>query len=235
MFCSNCGNEIDNKQKFCCYCGVENKNYITVTNIKMATSRDDTHPEAVNYVNTIFNRDVLTNYLNNLQTLEFAKHKLTQEEKDMEYKIASLAHPRHVRGRNTLSDYGTELGTVAFMIGVFFVAMWLNSVLPIFNVFLILIMIVAVIIALLFIGIAIYGHIEDEARYENETRNEENRLKAEKIEKERLIDILPFVKRDLKQTNDLLNTAYAINIIPAKYRNICKVCSLKNRKGKIVI
>ena len=78
-------------------------------------------------------------------------------------------------------------------------------------------------IMVIFIGIAIYGHTEDEERFEKETRNEENRLKEEQAEKERLINVLPLVKRDLKQTNDLLNTAYAINIIPAKYRNLCAV------------
>ena len=37
MFCFNCGKEVDNQQKFCCYCGTENKNYITEKNDFMVT------------------------------------------------------------------------------------------------------------------------------------------------------------------------------------------------------
>lgn len=230
MFCFKCGKEIDSQQKFCCNCGAENKSYISNKNSQVIISTRESSPAIQNQVNTIFNRDVLTNYLNNLQTLEFAKHKLTQEKQDMEYRIGSLGNPRHVRERNTISDYGEHFGTIGFMAAIFLIALWINSGLngdgflsvfdDLLSPIITLVMIAAVIIAVIFIGIAIHDHIEDGARFENETRNEATRLKAEKAEKERLTSILPLVKQDLKKTSDLLEVAYAINIIPAKYRNI---------------
>lgn len=230
MFCSNCGKEVESNQKFCCNCGAENKSYISDENSQVIISQKESSPVIQNQINTIFNRDVLTNYLNNLQTLEFAKHKLTQEKQDMEYRINSLGHPRHVRERNTLSDYGTHFGTIGFMAAVFLIALWINSGLKgdgflsvfddLLSPIITLVMIAAVIIAAIFVIIAIHDHIEDGARFENETRNEAARLKSERAEKERLTTILPLVKQDLKKTSDLLDVAYAINIIPAKYRNI---------------
>ncbi|MDO4731245.1 MAG: zinc ribbon domain-containing protein [Clostridia bacterium] len=229
LFCSNCGKEIDTEQKFCCHCGAENKNYSS-PDAQITVTQTNLHPETVNQVNTIFNRNVLNNYLNNLQTLEFAKHKLSEEERNMQYRINSLGHPNRISPRNTISAYGGHIGGIIFMAVVFLLCIWIQSGLNgdgFFSIFDDLlgpivgfIKVAAVIIAIIIVGVMIHDHIEDGSRFERQTQEEATRLRAERAEKERLSEILPLVKRDLKRTSELLEQAYSINIIPAKYRNI---------------
>ena len=231
MFCFNCGKEIDNQQKFCCYCGAENKNYITEKNDFIVTRDNEvSSPIKESQINTIFNRDVLTNYLNNLQTLEFAKHKLSKEEGNIQYCINSLGNPKYISPRNTISNYFGHIGGIVFMLVVFFIAMWIDSGLNgdgFFSIFdnllgpiVSFVQVAAVIITIIIIGTIIYEQIEDSLRYKRESKEETDRLRRELVEKERLSEFLPIVKRDLKRTSEVLNEAYSINIIPAKYRNI---------------
>lgn len=230
MFCSNCGKEISNNQKFCCHCGAENNSNITSTGNQAIINRSHSSPVVTNQASTIFNRDVLINYLNNLQTLEFAKHKLTQEKNNIEYQINSLCIPRSVHYVSILEDCGPLLGLAGFAVVVFLIALWINSglkgdgFLSIFDGLLgpiiIFIMFVAVIVAIGSIIFAVGEYIASNRQARNEKQNEEKRLETERVEKERLISILPLVENDLTKTCNLLDTAYAINIIPAKYRNI---------------
>ena len=42
MYCSNCGLELSNSDKFCCKCGASNKNYLeTVVNVKLNKSENE--------------------------------------------------------------------------------------------------------------------------------------------------------------------------------------------------
>lgn len=226
MFCSNCGKEISSNQKFCCYCGAENNS----VGKQSIINRSYSSPVVTNHASTIFNRDVLINYLNNLQTLEFAKHKLTQEKNNIEYQINSLCIPRPVHYVSILEDCGPLLGLAGFAVVVFLIALWINSGLKgdgFFSIFdnllgpiITFIMYAAVVVEIGSIIFAVGEYIVSNRKARDEELNEKKRLENERVEKERLTNIMPLVENDLTKTCDLLDTAYAINIIPAKYRNI---------------
>lgn len=79
MFCSNCGKEINDSAIFCKYCGknlVEEENNTETSNAKAIPILQNNSTQ----INTIFNRDVLNNYLYNVKTLEFYKNKLSKKE-----------------------------------------------------------------------------------------------------------------------------------------------------------
>lgn len=233
MFCSNCGQQVSSKQKFCSHCGAENQN--VTYDLKNENLSNDSYSQSSGkaQINTLFNRDVLINYLNNLQTLEFAKHKLNQEKRDMEYRIDSLCIPRSVGYVSIIEDCGAFLGLSGLAVVVFFISLWINSglkgdgFLSIFDGLLgpiiTFIMFVAVVVAIGSIIFAIGCYISSRREVRVNTKNEENRLEVERVKKEQLTSILPLVENDLTKTSDLLNAAYAINIIPAKYRNIYAV------------
>lgn len=230
MFCSNCGKEMSNNQKFCCHCGAENKSNTVDEDNQIIINRCNSSPVVTNQVSNIFNRGVLINYLNNLQTLEFAKHKLTQEKNNIEYQINSLCIPQSVGYVSILEDCGPFLGLTGLAMVVFLITLWINSglkgdgFLSIFDNLLgpiiTFLMFAAVVVAIGSIIFAIGTYISLSREVRVNTQNEKNRLEAEHVEKERLTSILPLVENDLTKTCDLLDTAYAVNIIPAKYRNI---------------
>ncbi len=224
MFCSNCGKEISNNQKFCCHCGAENKNHIT--NLDKQIVHNNVH--SPNHTNTIFNRDVLVNYLNNLRTLEFAKNKLTNEKNNLEDKINSLGHKEDIP--KSLTDLEIQLCGIVLMAFIFVVALvikalinsgdwlfsWLNFIQPVLN----FALCGAAIIASLFVVWILYEEVKDRKRYTNEIKFEEERMKSELYEQQKLSDILPDIIKDLEQTEIILHDAYAVNLIPEKYRNI---------------
>lgn len=216
LFCSNCGKEISPDQKFCHHCSAENRNY-SISDSQITVTQTNSYPQAANQVNTLFNRDVLNNYLNNLQTLEFAKHKLSQEEQSLQYRINQLGHPRNIRYKDV--DDFTCLGMLVLCLGGFLLGLLLK-ITGFLKFIGILLMIAAGILAILSIWEWVSDYSESDSKFERETREEENRLKAEKAEKERLSKELPLVKSNLERTTELLDEAYSINIIPAKYRNI---------------
>ena len=230
MYCSNCGKEIYNDQKFCYNCGSENKNFIITSEIE-AVSNVVNSTSGVSQINTIFNRQVLNNYLNNLRTLEFTKNKLTSDVNNLEYRINSLGLKR-----NILRDWETTklfFGGIAFMAVIFLIALginvlinsdngflsWFNFLRPIVS---FVLWVSGIIVIICVIGI-IYSIISVNVRYNNEIKYEKERMGSELNEKKKLSNILSHYKKDLKQTEDLLNDAYAVNLIPAKYRNIYAV------------
>ncbi|MBR5514783.1 MAG: zinc ribbon domain-containing protein [Clostridia bacterium] len=231
MFCVNCGKEIESKQKFCSACGTKNRSCISKETDRILTTKEDSVSSVdSNRINTVFNRDVLTNYLNNLQTLEFAKKRLTEEKENMESRISSLCRPGFIKARNKLSDYSMHFGIIVFMAALFLIAMWIGNALNgegFFSTFnneieplVIFAEIVSVIIAVVTFIYIISDHISDGKRIKNETKAEKERLTEEGKEKELLEKRLPLITEDLNKTSHLLDDAYTINIIPAKYRNI---------------
>lgn len=223
MFCFNCGKEISNDQKYCCFCGAENKLFL---NSDLNIIQNKTKPtREVKPSDIIFNRDVLINYLYNLQTLEFAKNKLEYIKENLEYKIGSLCHASRVSPKASLSDYGACFGGFVAMVGIFLLALWLDSKLKNSNSFFsifegilhpifVILMFLSAIIAVIIIFYAIYETVEDAKRFEIETQNEAQRMEIEKQEYQRLSRILPNVNKDLDNTMDLLKSAYSLNIIP---------------------
>ncbi len=229
-FCSECGNEIDTQQKFCSYCGSENKFYAKGDNKQITLSKRESDSYTSTQRNTIFNHDVLVNYLNNLQTLEFVKRKKTQDKKQLKNKISSLGHAKNICKRKRLFDCGSPGGVVGMAI-IFVVALLINSSISVedssdtvltFAAF--LIGMLTVLSGLAGIGFIVYGiweYIKDIIRYKTDRKNEVDRIANELIEKERLEKtVLPLIEKDIEKTTSLLNDAYAINIVPAKFRNI---------------
>ncbi len=224
MFCSNCGSEITDNQKFCCHCGSENRNYMANSGTQIIHN----NVYSPVHTNTIFNHDVLVNYLNNVRTLEFAKNKLTNEKNNLEYRINDLGHKREIPKR--LTDFETPLCCIGIMAFIFIVALvikilinsgdwlfsWLNFIQPVLT-FALWGTAIITIFCLIWI---IYDETKDQKRYVNETNFEEERIKSELYEKENLSEILSEITRDLTQTETLLDKAYDINLIPQKYRNI---------------
>lgn len=224
MFCFNCGKEISNEQKFCCYCGAENKMVLSGAEEQMAPSKPISK-------DTLFNHDVLTNYLYNLQTLEFAKNLLSSEKRSLEDRIDRLGRQNQcIPGKNTIEDYFYCYGGVIFLGIVYLVAVFLEKglngdgffsifddlLLPVVN----FVKIAAIVIAIILVVVAILDYIQDHERYNNSMKAEKERLTIELAEKDTLLIAFPVVELDLEQTEELLNEAYAINIIPDKYRNL---------------
>lgn len=226
MFCYNCGKKVLNGQKFCCHCGAENSNYVSTSDTQ--TISNDINPSSsVHQINTIFNRDVLNNYLNNLRTLEFAKNKLTNEKNNLEYRINSLGHKNDIP--ENLTDFETPLCGIGFMAVFFIIALIINAIINgdgFFSIFSFIqpivtfVLYTSPIIAILCVVWMIYDKVKDRERYINDIKYEEKRMKSELYEKQKLSDILPSIEQDLEQTEVLLNDAYSINLIPEKYRNI---------------
>lgn len=229
MFCSNCGNQTDNNQRFCCHCGAENKNYMSESDAQTGIIQNTLHSMTSAQLNMIFNHNVLINYLSNLRSLEYAKRKLTNEERRITNQIDSLGHSHSVSNM-AWEDSGPAFGGAGFFVVVFLIVLWINSGLtgegflslfhdllsPIVTV----IMVLAAILALGCLIFGIYAYFDGNADYKKRVAEEEARLKREYAEKGYLVNILPLVKQDLKKTCDLLDSAYSLNIIPFKCRNI---------------
>lgn len=224
MFCSNCGSEISNNQKFCCHCGTENGNYMAHSDTQIIHN----NVYSPVHTNTTFNHDVLVNYLNNVRILEFAKNKLTNEKNNLENRINNLGHKREIPKR--LTDFETPLCCIGLMAFIFIVALvikilinsgdWLFSWLGFIQPVLTFALWGAAIITIFCLIWIIYDESKDQKRYVNEVNFEKERIKSESYEKEKLSDILSAIMKDLNQTETLLHKAYDINLIPKKYRNI---------------
>lgn len=228
-FCSECGQQINAQQKFCSHCGAENTNRVIDENSQEMYTNNYSSSCTTKQINTVFNRDVLINYLNNLQTLEFTKRKRTKNKEKIINKIESLGHAKTIRKRKSIFKCGS-ISVVITMIIIFVVALLIKSSLGVeeyspFKDLLLPILVIALVISgLVGIGYIIYGiweYVNDILRYKTERRNEVKRLADEFVEKERLKSVvLPMAEKDIEETTLLLNDAYAINIIPAKFRNI---------------
>lgn len=227
MFCSNCGSTLEDQQKFCPNCGAKSQKEKTVSlsdlsNTKNVEIVDNT------WENTAFNRDVLINYLQNIQTLEFAKQKSSEEVNEIYNKINSLGHRKNVA--KNLYNLSTPIYTIVFMAIVFLVSLFVKNIAagdgffsflagliaPVANIT----FIGSIIIAIIAVIVIIYEIVKDNIRYNQETTDEENRMKSELKEKKRLTSICPKVEKQLERTEKLLSDAYSINIIPSKCRNI---------------
>lgn len=222
MFCSNCGKEILDNQKFCCYCGSENvnlsQNQIVSSqpvSVASTSARDN---------QSGFNRDVLINYLNNIQTLEFAKNKLETNKDITQDNIYSLANPQNIRP--PIVDWGEHGSVIGFILFFFVVALgvkWLLSSIDLFGGLqglAVLVMGLAVVALILYVIYSIKEHADGVKAYETNIANEKARMISEEKQKQKLISLIPKIDADIERTANLLNDAYSINIIPAKYRNI---------------
>lgn len=224
MFCSNCGKQIKDDVKFCRYCG-----YIILDENR---EKSIANAECENkQLNTVFNRDVLNNYLYNIRTLEFYCSKLSDRKCDLECKISKLG----IRtigdggiGSPEISDIDLGLGGAAIALIAGLILWWLKKTwvgdffeiegfLGGLSVLLIFASICLVIGSVIYL---IVDYKRREAKYNETLVNDKNRVQAELIEKCNLSKQLNQLEDELNRTEDLRTEAYSLNIIPSKFRNI---------------
>lgn len=226
MFCVKCGKELLEDSNFCPYCGEKTIKDVSGKNSNLVANNSASQSTMRNQANEIFNRDVLLNYLNNIRTLEFAVNKLNNDIYNIEYRIGGLGKKNIIKSVERFEG----VRVIVFLTVVFFVALLINVGLngngimsafqELLQPFIILVMIASVIIIAIVLISNIASHSKDVRRYNNEVAAEAERLRREEEEKNYWRDVLAKYVHDANKAEKLLNKAYAINIIPAKYRNI---------------
>lgn len=221
MFCFNCGKEISNEQKFCIHCGAENKGFLQNANSTQVIEVHSNKNEISNQTNTVFNREVLINYLSNLRTLEVVKSKLNEEKNNLEYRISHLGKGNRVYSRESF-DWPTFLVIVGFFGVLFLISLWIanGGFFGLFEGLGTLVCVLSLIIGVILCIAYISEYVKADAMYKRKVEEEQKRIHRENQEKRQLLEILPNIENDLNQNEQLLDKAYSINIIPAKYRNI---------------
>ena len=203
MYCSNCGKEISSDQRFCCHCAAENRNYVGNAENSLVENKSATQIQRVTQQNSTFDRNVLVNYLFDIQALHFAKRKTEEEKEKLKKKIDALGIPRHIKPAKEYSEYtgvGIALlvsGFGAFIPLILLVANGLNSgtlISPMSVPGLSVITILSAIIFVFAIVWMIYDHITDRRRYEEEARCEEKRMGEEINQKNGLMEYLIYWK-----------------------------------------
>lgn len=222
MFCSNCGKQIKDGAKFCRYCGY------TVADEKQEKAISNAENKQLN---TVFNRDVLNNYLYNIRTLEFYCNKLLNQKYDLECKISQLGIRRIRDGGASklgVEDIGFELGcaAVGFIAGL--ILGWLKNtwVGDFFDIegFLgglsIFLRIASVILAIGSVIYLIANNSRREAEYNENLATDKNRVHSELMERNKLCEQLNQLVEEINKAENLRSDAYSLNIIPSKFRNI---------------
>lgn len=224
MFCVNCGKEINDNQKFCRYCGVKNEidNNLTSSNSEILNNTQSQQ------INTLFNRDVLNNYLYNVRALEIMNNKLIQKKNNILYKINQLGFKNEPYAPG---GYGEEFFFTILIMGGISLAAWLigslleKTIGKITSEAFFHDLYVFVIIATLVIGtgVIIYyivSTVKDKKDYQLQLINDKERVEKELVQKELLNSQLPSLQNEIDKIEALLLDAYSINIIPSKFRNI---------------
>ncbi len=229
MFCSNCGKQLNDTQRFCQFCGTEN-----ISNTNTQIIEQSYNPMIINEQahNHTFNRDVLNNYLYNVRVLEVAKNNLLKIKDETLYQIQNLGIPKFEEGsfgwnsRNWSASCGGDIGAIWGLAAIIFFAIWIVGALicAIFECgfgFFGFLMILTVILAIALTIWGIQDADEQDRKHAFQVRQDDKRVKTENEEKERLInEEIPNIEAELEQVENLLAEAYSINIIPMKFRNI---------------
>ncbi len=208
MFCSNCGKEISDNQRFCAFCGT--KNTVEEDIVSMKQNFVINNSENIQYVSGAFNRDVLINYLDNLKVLESAKNKMETDYNNIKNTINRLSNKRYLAMPK--SGKITVFNMVLLITGIVFLCItFLTGLLP-------FIILGAAYLIFPIIKIALdlkeYKRINEGKKFQK-TEMENDQKELEKLKKQ-----IPVVYKDLQKADNLLKEAYSINIIPGKYRNI---------------
>lgn len=219
MFCYKCGNELIDNQKFCSYCGAKNE----IRNDSTSSSNEILNDPQYQQLNTVFNRDVLNNYLYNIRLLEISKNKLCNKKKSIENHINSLGIKRVNYQNKIYPEMALYVwGFVAIVVVIelivgriatwdFFGASW--------SVFIGLI-VAAIIFGVLVSLFDIFNELSEKNAHNQEAKNDNIRVENELKEKDRLQSLLPGINNEIDKIEALLLDAYSINIIPSKFRNI---------------
>ncbi|MBQ7088290.1 MAG: zinc ribbon domain-containing protein [Clostridia bacterium] len=224
MFCSNCGKEIADNQRFCSYCGTENVTHMTTTTA--VAEKPATFPVAADG-NGGFNRNVLINYLGNLRSLEIIKSDLLAQKATIEKRISALGIRTHFE-KASLWECVLLRGWMALMsVGLVVVPAIIANLLRMYLftegilAFIMDMIKIAPYIVVAYNIVAVFvDYFKAKNKYSEAEAKDERRVNAEQVEKAKLEKKLTALRSELKKTNTLLTKAYAINVIPTKCRNI---------------
>lgn len=224
MFCSSCGKELNEHVMFCKYCGApvneEVKEEITIS--KRSGSEQ---------LNTVFNRDVLINYLYNIRTLEFYYDKLARQKQNLVNRISQLGF-RKLGEREGLSYTIGDIGLALICAGIGLVLgliigwlknTWVGDFFEIedfmggLSIFLIAASVLLVIGSFVYL---IVKNINYNEEYEAALSKDKSRVLAELKLRDDLSEKLCRIEEELKKTEEMRSEAYSLNIIPSKFRDI---------------
>lgn len=222
MFCSNCGKEIADNQKYCSHCGAENGG-----NSEAITARQRTAVPITADGNGGFNRDVLISYLGNLRTLEMAKNNLLTQKATMEKKISKLGHSVPVFEPSfwdcvtdrwdSLVVYFPMVGLPAAIIVILSSYVFSGPLAEIMN----LLAVGSPIALILYNLVAVFTtYGKKKKKYTENLAWAENKMRTERAQKAELEQQFAVLRGELAKANELLNRAYSINVIPTKCRSI---------------
>lgn len=225
MFCPNCGKEVFENAKFCRYCG---------SNVEGEEKTDFSKSVAVNkqndlQINTVFNRDVMNNYLYNVRTLEVAKKNLIDRKQSILYIISRLGFSQNFY--KTSID-GEGMAYAVFGGGGFILLVWVIGTLlnetvgewfdwtGAITALMIILTVLTIIIAVGWIIYEVYGTYSSNAKTEIKIKQDNERVKKELEEKAMLERSVKSLDEKIGNTDDLLTEAYSVNLIPSKFRNV---------------
>ncbi len=225
MYCSNCGKQLNDNVNFCKHCGY------TITEERQEKNIIN-HESDNTQLNTVFNRDVLNNYLYNVRTLEFYNNKLLNQKNYLENRISQLGIKQvseNGADKIKIEDMGFLLGIgviliIAGMIVGYLKYTWIADFLFDITGFLNGLSIFAIVIGILIIaGSIIYLIVSNkiiESEYKESLANDNKRVNSELVERNNLCYQLDQLVEEINKTENLRIDAYSLNIIPSKFRNI---------------
>lgn len=215
MFCQNCGAKLNDNSKFCFNCGEE---VFIESNIQTSLNKDSEE----------YDKEILKMYLYNLRNMECAKNKICQKIFDLDNRINSLGYSRlgPAPYEGSAIDFG-DLGGSIFTGVVILIGGWLLNFIGKWLFDSSIIMILAVIAAVFFIGFGIYSAVSDEnahsetiAKYQADKALDEKRIREELIEKEELTTIRNEMYNEWQEADSILTKSYSIDIVPTQFRNL---------------
>lgn len=227
MYCSNCGKEISSDQRYCCHCAAENRNYVGNAENSLVENKSATQIQKVAQQNNTFDRNVLVNYLFDIQTLHFAKRKIEEEKGKIKKKIETLCIPKFVKENDPIyKSMGFITSIIVSIFGIFLIAVITSTIKEngefneVQKVVVAALFMIFAIATVYFMISGIRDYKDDKERFEKESEYEEKRMEEENEQKNELIEMFDALELDLANTEKLLEEAYKVNIIPTKCRNI---------------
>lgn len=234
MFCSNCGNVLADGAKFCSICGTkcfvpQGDSITTETSQTTVVSNEPMSMNAQVPINTIFNREVLNNYMYNIRTLEVAKNELLAQKQNVSYRISKLGYRKNMYkpSADGESIMYALFGGGGFIVAVLVIGTLLNETVgewfgwtDFFSGLMVLLIIGTILIAGGYIIYELYSASNAKQDYEYSKIQDETRVQNELKEKSALEEIAEELDEEIEETEGLLNEAYSVNLIPSKYRNV---------------
>lgn len=220
MFCSNCGKEINENQKFCRYCGTKNEDEFQLNSLNNTQFQQ---------VNTVFDRNVLNNYMYNIRTLEVVKNELLMQKQNVLYRISNLGYRQNMYEPSTDGEsiMYALFGGGGFIVAVLFIGTLLKETIgewldwtDFFSGLMTLLIIGTIVIAGGYIIYELYSAAKSKQDYLYRKRQDEIRVENELKEKSALEEIADELDEEIIENDKLLSEAYSVNLIPSKYRNV---------------